>query len=315
MTTKIRFAAFALSVLCLLFFTGCDNTDDYHTPNVSTVSTSAQDNTTALDSVDAPPLKEGTYSMCCTFKQSADYSYGGSSYMNTDWNIGSWYSAALSKNDDGYTIKLTITRKNYTYNYNGEDAVLYDTEDKSTLAADTKVYFDMVGQSFTAVYDKDMKLTAINGAEKIYEKYPDMKTYLPKNDLKAVAQELVLELPAVINKDTVLSHTQVVDDKSTLNMKYVPGLLAPATLKFTMTTDNDFGLPESEQGDGYTVTYTGAEEYTGTLYIDAADRMVQSTSNSITYHSVMDVDQSDGSVAELDGRTVITDTCEVTKEA
>lgn len=312
-----RMAGFAAALICVSFLCGCSNTDSYHTPystQADTQSTSAIIETSALTELPAPPINEGKYTMHCGFDQTAVYTFEGNTYMTTEWNVGSWYALDVRKAGDGLNIVFTITRKNYLSDYNGSSSVLFDTDDASTLTPETKVYFDMVGQSFTAVYDKNLTVTSLKGVDAIHKKLPEAKDILTADALTAVAQELVLELPDTVEKGAQIKHEQLSDGTGTLEMTYTASELTDSMLKFSMKLDSLSGLPESEYGDGYSVVFTESGNYSGSLIISSADRMKQGSSNSITYKSTMTLGEGDSAYI-LDGTTAVTDTCEVTKSA
>lgn len=314
-----KFLSIAAAVcLCASVLCACSNTDSYHTPYSTqadtTASTSAIVESTALTEAPAPKISDGSYDMHCGFEQSAVYTYEGNTYMTTEWDVGSWYALDVKNKDGAPEIKFTITRKNYLSNYNGTPSVLFDTDDASTLDADTKVYFDMVGLSFTAVYDKNNDVVSLKGVDALHKKCPAAKDILSEDTLMAVAQELVLNLPDVVKKDEGIEHRQLSDGTGTLDMTYTATDLTDTMLKFSMKLNTLSGLPESEYGDGYSVEFTDSSNYSGTLVISTADRMKQSSSNSITYKSTMTLGEG-GDAYILDGTTTVTDTCEVTKSA
>lgn len=309
-------AVFAALLVLFALFCGCDNSDYYSTPNVPVSSVPHSDSAvqSPLSETAAPPVPEGEYSMVCSFVQSAVYAYEGSTVMSTDWDMESRYDFTVKKTDNGLRLSFTIAERKYVYSYNGEDTVIYDTSDESTKNADTELYFDLIGHGFTVDFDEDMKITSVGGTKKLYSEVEGSEDLLGEYEIKAIAEELLLSIPKTVTLDTSISHSQSVDFESSMEMQYTVASITDNLLKFNMSPVSEYGLPASEYYDSYTVEYTDAADYTGTLSMMSSDRFLQSSTNRITYYSTMTVIPDSGDPYALEGVTVVTDSCEVEKK-
>ncbi len=288
----------------------CDNSDHYSTPNVTpSSSVPVQDST--LDEIKAPPAKEGKYTMLCTFRQNALYS-DGEYGMETDWDMKSWYDFTVKETEKGLRLEFTIARRSYVYGYNGENTVVFDTSDESTKSADTKIYFDIIGHGFTVDLDGEYNIISVGGTKKLYSEVTDAKELLGEAEIRAIAEELLLTLPEEITKETELTHFQTVDEETSMEMKYSVSKISDSMISFRMTPLSEYGLPQSENEANYSLEYTDADDYVGTLSIMSEDRFLQSSSNSITYYSVMKLTDGTGVTQKLNGITTVTDSCQVT---
>lgn len=301
-------------VLLISAFGGCkcDNSDHYSTPNI-TPSSSVTVQNSSLDEIETPPAKAGKYTMLCTFRQNALYS-DGEYGMETDWDMKSWYDFTVKETEKGLHLDFTIARRSYEYGYNGENTVVFDTSDETTKAADTKIYFDIIGHGFTVDLDKDFNIVSVGGTKKLYSEVDGAKELLGEAEIRAIAEELLLDLPEKITKDTVLTHSQTVDRETSMEMKYSVSKISDSMISFTMNPVSEYGLPESENEANYSLEYTDADDYKGSLSIMSSDRFLQSSSNSITYYSVMKLTDGTGITQILNGITTVTDSCQVTAE-
>ncbi len=298
-----------LAVFLLLAAIGgcsCDNSDYYSTPDVTVTAPPTE--------ASAPPLEEGEYTMCCSFMQTALYMYGQDVIMETEWDMKSWYDFASEITEEGLTLRFTIARRSYVYSYNGTESVIFDTADDSTKSADTEMYFDIIGYGFTVDFDKAGNILSVGGTERLYSEVKGSEYLLGEAEIRAVAQELLLKIPDTVTKDTVITHSQAVDAETDMEMKYSVSRISRTQLSFDMSPVSEYGLPETEVGDGYTVEYTGAADYSGSLSIMSSDRFLQSSSNRITYYSVMEVIPDGSEPYTLDGVTTVTDKCEVNRK-
>ncbi len=288
----------------------CDNSDHYSTPNI-TPSSSVTVQNSSLDEIETPPVKEGKYSMLCTFRQNALYS-DGEYGMETDWDMKSWYDFTVKEREEGLRLEFTIARRSYVYGYNGENTVVFDTDDESTKSTDTKIYFDIIGHSFNVDLDSEYKIVSVGGTKNLYSEVQGAKELLGETEIRAIAEELLLNLPEKITKDTLLTHSQTVDSETAMEMEYSVSKISENMISFAMSPVSGYGLPESEQEANYSLEYTDADDYKGTLSIMTSDRFLQSSSNSITYYSVMKLTDGTGVTQILNGITTVTDSCQVT---
>ncbi len=309
----MKYTSLFLAVLLVLSALGgckCDNSDYYSTPDV-TPSAPVTEHISSLEEISAPEIGSGEYTMLCTFLQNSRYADEGGVVMDTEWDMKSWYDFTAEKTEDGLRIKFTIARRSYTYSESGKETVIYDTADESTKYDDSEIFFDIIGHSFTVDFDKDYKIKSVGGTKKLYSEVEGASTLLGESEIRAIAEELLLSLPETVTKDTVISHSQTVDRETDMEMNYGVSKISESIISFKMTPVSKYGLPEAETGEDYSIEYTGAEEYTGTLDIMSSDRLLQSSRNRIIYYSVMKLRTEDGTYA-FDGMTTVTDSCEVT---
>ncbi len=310
--------AVVLALLTVLWaFSGCscDNSDYYSTPNVGGTSSSVtSEQNVTLEEISAPDIGGGEYTMLCTFLQTAAYYDENGMVMESRWDMKSWYDFTATETEKGLRLKFTIARRNYIYTYNGTETVVYDTDDKTTKTSDTELYFDIIGYGFTVDFDSEYNITSIGGTEKLYSEVAGSEYLLGEAEIRAVAEELLLSLPETVTKDTAIVHSQTIDSESSMEMTYAVSKISNSMISFNMTPNSEYGLPETEVGDGYTVEYTDAADYSGTLKIMNSDRLLQTSSNKINYYSVMDITLDSGEIYSLDGVTTVTDSCEVEKK-
>lgn len=306
-------AAIAALVMLFALLCGCDNSDHYSTPYVDS-SPSGNGQTAPKNEVSAPPIEEGEYTMMCSFLQSAVYLLGDEIAMDSQWDMKSWYDFTAEKTENGLRLKFTVARRSYIYSYNGESAVVFDTADESTRNSDTQIYFDLIGHGFTVDFDSEYRISSVGGTEKLYSEVEGSEYLLGEAEIRAVAEELLLSLPETITGSTSVTHSQTVDAKTKMEMKYDVSRISDSLIAFKMTPVSEYGYPEGETGDGFTIEYTDAADYSGTLNIKATDRLIQSSSNKIIYYSVMNVTPDNGGSYSMDGMTTVTDSCEIEKK-
>lgn len=315
---KMKHIAIVLAMLTVLFSLGacsCDGSDYYSTPNIdSPTSSISSSQSVSLDEISAPKIGGGEYSMLCTFLQSADYYDENGVVMKSIWNMKSRYDFTVSETSDGLILNFTVADRSYVYTYNGTETVIYDTADKSTRSADTSLYFDIVGYGFTVKLDSDYRIVSVSGTKKLYSEVDGAEYLLGEAEIRAIAEELLLALPETVTKTTSVIHSQTIDSESSMEMTYSVSGMSDNMISFTMTPSSEYGLPADETGNGYVVKYTDAADYTGTLKIMSNDRLLQSSSNKITYYSKMDVTLDSGELYSLDGVTTVTDSCEVNQK-
>ncbi len=309
---KMKTASIVLALLLMLFSVSackCDNSDYYSTPNTYPTA-HADGQNSSLDKISAPPLGNGEYSMLCTFRQTAAYS-DGEYGMETRWDMKSWYDFTAETTEKGLRLKFTIARRSYVYGNNDESTVVFDTADEKTRDPETQIYFDLVGHSFTVDFDKEYNIISVGGTKKLYSEVEGASLLLGEAEIRAIAQELLLALPQTVEKDTKVIHSQTVDKENSMEMEYSVSKLSDTMLSFKMTPLSQYGMPESEKGEGYSIEYTDSADYSGTLNIMSSDRFLQSSVNSITYYSVMKLNDGTGVTQILNGTTKVTDSCEV----
>ncbi len=306
-------AAIAAIVMLFALLCGCDNSDHYSTPYEDSI-VSGNQQTSSKNEVSAPPVEEGEYTMVCSFLQSAVYLLGEEIAMDSQWDMKSWYDFTAEKTEKGLRLDFTIARRSYVYSYNGVSTVVFDTADESTKSADTQIYFDLIGHGFTVDFESNYKISAVGGTKKLYSEVEGSEYLLGEAEIRAVAEELLLSLPEVVTNTTSVTHSQTVDAKTEMEMKYDVSRISDSLITFKMTPLSQYGYPEGETGDGFTIEYTGAADYSGTLNIKATDRLTQSSSNKIIYYSVMNVTPDNGSSYSMDGMTTVTDSCEVERK-
>lgn len=311
----MKYISFLLAMLLLLSAFGgckCENTDYYSTPNV-TPSSSVTVQSTSLEEISAPDMKNGEYTMLCTFQQTSRFWDEEGVVMDTRLDMKSWYDFTAEKTESGLRIKFTISRRSYTYSINGTEYVIYDTADESTKYSENEIFFDIIGHSFTVDFDENYKIKSVGGTKKLYSEVDGASELLGEAEIRAIAEELLLSLPETVKKDTVISHSQTVDKETDMEMSYGVSRISDSIISFKMTPQSEYGLPETETGDGYSVEFTGADEYTGTLGIMSSDRLLQTSRNTINYYCIMKRNV-DGVTYAFDGITAVTDSCEVTKK-
>ncbi len=299
-----------LIILSSLCGCSCDNSDYYSTPNVDP-KPSVVVQSGAKDEISAPVMGKGEYTMLCTFRQTALY-YDAEYGMETDWDMKSWYDFTAKETEKGLKLKFTIARKSYVYSSNDDSTVVFDTADESTRSLDTEIYFDMIGHGFTVDLDKNYKVVSVGGTKELYSKVDGASELMGESEIRAIAEELLLTLPETVTKNTVITHSQTVDSQTKMEMKYSVSKISDSMISFDMKPVSEYGLPEGEYGDGYSIEYKGAADYKGSLSIMNTDRFLQSSTNSITYYSEMKLSDGTGVVQKLDGITTVTDSCQIT---
>ncbi len=308
--------ALVLTILTVIFsLGGCNNSDYYSVPKVDGTSSSvSSSHNVTLEKISAPKIGGGEYTMLCTFLQSADYYDENGTVMKSVWSMKSYYDFTATETSEGLRLDFTVSDRSYVYTYNGTETVIYDTADKTTKSADTALYFDIVGYGFTVKLDSDYNIVSVSGADRLYKEVEGSEYLLGEAEIRAIAEELLLSLPETVTKSTAVIHSQTIDSESSMEMTYSVTGISDSMISFAMSPNSEYGLPEDETGNGYTVKYTDAADYSGTLKIMCSDRLLQSSSNKITYYSKMDIALDSGEIYSLSGVTTVTDGCEVNRK-
>lgn len=233
-----------------------------------TSSSSAADEKTYA----APPFRSGNYLMESS-SVNEQYFYSGQSVvsytrMTQTYNYGIQLTV---KKDGSMTAVYTFNRIRTGYETDDGSAAT-DTDEKNGRDEDNSVYYDLIGQRFTAVISKDFKIT-VKGIDAIHKKFPYTADIVKDENMKEVVSDLFYQIDGTIQRGSSWQLDQV-GLKNTYTVSSFKNGSVYVNIRGTKLE-----LPAPYTRNGVTYTYKKREPLSGSLVISMDNRMVQEQSS------------------------------------
>ena len=220
----------------------------------------------------APKFKSGSYTMESS-SVSETYYYSGKSVISYTRVTQTYnYDIKLTVNKNG-SIKAVYAFRRIRTGYETEEgSISTDTNDKSGRDEDNAVYYDLIGQSFTANISKDYKIT-IKGIDLIHKKFPYTADVVTDENMKEVVSDLFYSMSGSIRQGSSWQLNQV-----GLKNTYTVSSVKDGSVYINISGEK-LALPEPFTSNGVTCTYKKREPLTGSLVMDLDNRMIQEQSS------------------------------------
>ncbi len=220
----------------------------------------------------APAFRAGSYTMESS-GVNEQYIYSGKSVVSFtrvtqiyDYDI----RLAVRKNGSMSAV-YTFSRIRTGYETpDGSDKT--DTNDKKGRNDDNAVYYDLIGQSFTAEISKDYSIT-LKGIDLIHKKYPYTADVVTDENMKEVVADLFYKMGSSLQSGSRWKLKQV-GVTNTYTVASVKNGSVYINIKGTQ-----LDIPEPFTRDGVKYTYQKREPLSGSLVISMDNRMVQEQSS------------------------------------
>lgn len=221
----------------------------------------------------SPKFRSGSYRMKST-TVGEQYYYSGKSLISYAKVTQTYeYDIRLTVRKNG-SIKAAYTFRGILVESETQDGTsVIDTSDSSGRDNDTAVYYDLIGQSFTAEITAKYAIT-LSGIDAIHRKYPYTADVVNDSNMKEVVSDLFYPLSKELKPGSTWSLTQV----GMTNTYRVSGE-KEGRLYINITGEQP-ELPEPfTDSDGMIWTYTRRDALSGNLVMDLTDRMIQEQSS------------------------------------
>lgn len=244
------------------------------TPSAATSAPTAADSGMS-GSYAAPQFKSGVYEMVSTVINKEVYTDGtGATVYEASVMTRYTYRLDIAVGSDGIDCKYTFKSVYGTTDLGSQTVVGVNTQDASLMSDDTKVYYDIIGKSFTSRANAQGELQSVSGIDEIIKQVPAAAAILGNELMQSLAADLFYAMPTSFEQGTSwqlvqygITNTCTVQRifGSNFGIDIKGGTITPAA----PTTDSE----------GYTTTYTETQPLSGTIWMDMTDRAVQEMSS------------------------------------
>ena len=220
----------------------------------------------------APKFRSGRYTMESS-SVNEQYFYSGKSVISYTRMTQSYaYDIRLTVKGNGSMTAVYTFRRIRTGYETDEGAIATDTNQKNGRNEDNAVYYDLIGQSFTAHISKNYKIT-VKGIDAIHKKFPYTADVVTDDNMKEVVSDLFYRMEDSVGQGSSWQLKQV-----GLTNTYTVSSIKDGNLYINIK-GKQLDLPEPYTSDGVIYTYKKREPLSGSLVMAQDNRMLQEQSS------------------------------------
>ena len=220
----------------------------------------------------APKFKSGSYTMESS-SVNEQFFYNGKSVISYTRMTQTYnYDIKLTVKSNGSMTALYTFKRIRTGYETNDGAIATDTNDKSGRNEDNAVYYDLIGQSFTANISKDYKIT-LKGIDAIHRKYPYTADVVTDENMKEVASDLFYKIDETLKQGSSWQLEQV-----GLTNTYTVSSIKDGNVYINIK-GKQLDIPKPYTSDGIRYTYKKREPLSGSLVMALDNRMLQEQSS------------------------------------
>ena len=155
-----------------------------------------------VGSIPAPAFLAGSYEMRVinSGENTVEWAQGGT-YSDSQSQTYT-YLMEISHTETGLSARFTFGRISWSVRQNGQIAASMDTAKTEERNEENGLYYDLIGQSFTAAVDNQGNVSSISGVSEIIAAYPSAYQLISEKSLLSVAAEIFYPIPGVIGNGT-----------------------------------------------------------------------------------------------------------------
>lgn len=220
----------------------------------------------------APKFRSGRYTMESS-SVNEQYFYSGKSVISYTRMTQSYtYDIRLTVKGNGSMTAVYTFRRIRTGYETDEGAIATDTNQKNGRNEDNAVYYDLIGQSFTAHISKNYKIT-VKGIDAIHKKYPYTADVVTDDNMKEVASDLFYKIDGSLQQGSSWQLEQV-----GLKNTYTVSSIKEGNVYINIK-GKQLEIPKPYSSDGIKYTYKKREPLSGSLVMALDNRMIQEQSS------------------------------------
>lgn len=227
---------------------------------------------------DTPRFAAGTYRMTASSVNETVFYQGQQIPFYEKTTQSYTYRITVTEEPDGaWKAQYTIERIMLRYDTKDETETV-DTADtgKSVEERDerdqrdefTSVYFDLIGQSFTADISRNGTVS-LSGLDKIHRNVPDSADVIREDNMREVVSDVFYPLPDKLHTGDTWQLTQ----SGIVNTYGVSSTNSQSV--FVDIVGGELALPAPYTENEITYTYTSCDPLSGTLTVNRDNRMIQ----------------------------------------